>query len=146
MASYSYCNGVYQVTTFVRSGFKRFHSMNAQYRIQKCAGENITRYYFVSYATPIMYAFHIEDTDKWFIHFNDNPFGFSSSTSRQLSKFLNEFSIPATPWDIKNTIKKAHFFGTPDSNTAYLNDNVESNVVISLCSDRLIREYFDYRF
>lgn len=125
--SYSYVVGVYVVTTYVRYGFKRFHTMNAQYRVfstdydSELNRDRFTFYQFVSYATDIMQAMYDAKYDSWIVSFNDNPFGYSPSTSRQVSRFIREY-LPFTPNDVRIAYK--HCSGiTPDIAT-YHDDNV----------------------
>lgn len=110
MAKYEYCNGVNNVNTYVRDNFKRFHTMSAQYRIafqeefggtyNNSSYHRFKLYQFVSYATDIMQAMYDAKNDSWIVSFNDNPFGYSPSTSRQLSRFVREY-LPFTLNDIR---------------------------------------------
>lgn len=91
--SYKYVNGCYEVTTDIRDGFKRFHSMNAQESIFVVDDENGARFeiwQFVSYATDIMQVVHDLDYDTWVVSCNGNPFSYSPSTSRQVSRWIRE--------------------------------------------------------
>lgn len=109
MASYSYYNGVCYVTTQIRYGFKRFHSMNAQFKVETCLGAEMCvngvrafkRYSFISYATPILYAVYDNKYDHWLIDINANALHYSSTTRRQLSKFMREYNIPLSLNDIR---------------------------------------------
>lgn len=99
-SSYTYCNGVYQVTTYVRNGFKRFHSMNAQ-----CAEFDIdSRWHcwqFVSYNTNICQVMYDSKYDKWHVLFNSDPFDYSRSTSRQVCRWLRENGFSFAPSIVK---------------------------------------------
>ena len=102
MTSYSYVNGVYNVTTYVRDGWKRYHSMNAQYCNDTALADEMTvngvrtfkRYRFISYNTPILYAMYDNKYNHWMIEVNANALHYSATTSRQLARFLNEFGLP----------------------------------------------------
>ena len=102
MTSYSYVNGVYSVTTYVRYGWKRYHNMNAQYCNDTALADEMTvngvrtfkRYRFISYNTPILYAMYDNKYNHWMIEVNANALHYSATTSRQLARFLNEFDIP----------------------------------------------------
>ena len=100
MASYTYCNGVYNVTTYIRNGYKRFHTMNAQ-----CAEFNIDDrlkcWQFVSYNTNICQVIFDSKFYDWYVMFNDNPFGYSSSTTRQVSRWIRENRFPFTGNDVR---------------------------------------------
>lgn len=90
--SYTYINGIYEVTTAIRNGFKRFHSMNAQYKFERFGW--VDYYRFVSYATPILWASHNYGTDKWRILINWESYDCSKSTIRQLTRFMRENDFP----------------------------------------------------
>lgn len=102
MSYYSYVNGVMNVTTYVRDGWKRYHNMNAQYCNDTALGNEMTvngvrtfkRYRFISYNTPILYAMHDNKYNHWMIEINSNALHYSATTSRQLARYLNEFDIP----------------------------------------------------
>ena len=77
----------------IRDGFKRFHSMNAQTRIMTfddTQDANITILQFVSYDTPIIQATINHKHSSVTVVCNDNPFGWSCSTSRQVARWLYE--------------------------------------------------------
>ena len=103
--SYKYVNGCYEVTTEIRDGFKRFHSMNAQESLFVVDDENGARFeiwQFVSYATNIMQVVHDLDYDTWVVSCNGNPFSYSPSTSRQVSRWIRENStFPFTVDDVR---------------------------------------------
>ena len=77
----------------IREGFERFHSMNAQTRIMTfddTNDANITVLQFVSYYTNIVQATINHATNKITVVCNENPFNWSCTTSRQLSRWLYE--------------------------------------------------------
>lgn len=102
---YSYVNGVMNVTTYVRDGWRRFHSMNAQYQLLKKETDSTTFEYFnfISYDTPIARISHITKKDdtinSWRLDITEY-WNCSPSTKRQLSRFLREFDLPYTLNDI----------------------------------------------
>ena len=131
MGKYEYDNGIYHVTTYIRDDFKRFHTMNAQYRIgyqedfggiyNNSSYHRFKLYQFVSYNTDIMQAMHDAITDTWIVSFNNNPFGYSRSTSRQVCRFVNEF-LPFSPNDIRIAYENCK--GVTSDIATYHNDNV----------------------
>ena len=67
--------------------------MNAQESIFVVDDENGARFeiwQFVSYATDIMQVVHDLDYDTWVVSCNGNPFSYSPSTSRQVSRWIRE--------------------------------------------------------
>lgn len=114
MKVYSYCNGVYNVTTYVRNGFERFHTMNAQCKHTKhvepyhdaCYQE---RFDFISYATPICHAIYYSRYGSWKISVNRAYFDCSPSTSRQFSRWLRENNIPVSLYDLKSFDRNREF-------------------------------------
>lgn len=92
---YSYDNSI-SVKDYhknIRAGFKRFHSMNAQERIMTfddTNDANITVLQFVSYNTNIIQATIHHDSGRIDVTCNGDPFNWSRSTSRQLSRWLLE--------------------------------------------------------
>lgn len=105
--SYKYVNGCYEVTIEIRHGFKRFHSMNAQesfFRIKDESGDRFVVWQFVSYATDMIQVVHDLEYDEWIVSCNGNPFSYSPSTSRQVSRWIREssFRYIFTPQDIRN--------------------------------------------
>lgn len=103
--SYKYVNGCYEVTTEIRDGFKRFHSMHAQESLFIVDDENGARFevwQFVSYSTDIMQVVHDLDYDTWVVSCNGNPFSYSPSTSRQVSRWIRENRFfPFTSSDVR---------------------------------------------
>lgn len=124
--SYKYVNGCYEVTTDIRDGFKRFHSMKAQESMFVINDDNDARFevwQFVSYATDIMQVVHDLDYDTWVVSCNGNPFSYSPSTSRQVSRWIRENRFfPFTPNDVRVAYDKCLPI-TPDIST-YSIDNV----------------------
>lgn len=125
--SYKYVNGCYEVTIEIRKGFKRFHSMNAQETSFVVNDDNgIPRFavwQFVSYDTDIMQVVHDNEYDTWIVSFNGNPFSYSPSTSRQVSRWIRENRFfPFTPNDVRVAYDKC-LPVTPDIST-YSVDNV----------------------
>lgn len=97
MASYTYVNGVMQVTTEIRPNFKRYRSMNAQHSkfvIDDAYGPRYIVWQFISYATPIIQVVRDMDYDTYVVSCNGNPFGYSRSTSRQVTKWINDHYWP----------------------------------------------------
>ena len=103
--SYKYVNGVFEVTTEIRNGFKRFHSMNAQETSFVVNDDDVPRFavwQFVSYATDIMQVVHDNEYDTWVVSCNGSPFSYSPSTSRQVSRWIRENRFfPFTPSDVR---------------------------------------------
>lgn len=103
--SYKYVNGCYEVTTEIRDGFKRFHSMNAQeshFTVNDDDGTRFEVWQFVSYATDIMQVVHDLEYNTWVVSCNGNPFSYSPSTSRQVSRWIRENRFfPFTVNDIR---------------------------------------------
>lgn len=92
---YSYNNrsSVKDYRKKIRDGFERFHSMNAQDRVltfEDTNDPNITILQFVSYDTNIMQVTINHSTNRFIVVCNENPFDWSCSTSRQLSRWLYE--------------------------------------------------------
>lgn len=102
--SYTYINGVYEVTTPIHKGFKRFHSMNAQYSFEHDDDFNADSWDFVSYAMPIMTVYHEIDSGMWYITIAYDALIQSRSTNRQISRFLNEIGAPVTICDLRDLI------------------------------------------
>ena len=91
--SYDNSNTVKDYHKKIRGGFKRFHSMNAQERIftfEDTNDVNITVLQFVSYDTNIIQATINHDSGRINVTCNGDPFNWSRSTSRQLSRWLYE--------------------------------------------------------
>lgn len=103
MAQYSYVNGVYGVTTYVRSGFERFHTMNAQCAHEKFYedGRYFERWHFISYATPICSVLYDSSNDTTTYYVNRAYFDCSPSTSRQFNRWLRENHMKLSLYDIK---------------------------------------------
>ena len=138
MLSYIYCNGVYQVTTYVRDGFKRFHTMNAQHSVFDI-DERFRCWQFVSYATEICqitydYKYHI-----WHACFNGNPFAYSSSTSRQVSRWLRELNdsvnCPITPNIVRMAIDNARALTPEHSDYIVSRENDRDEMVLDFYDD-----------
>lgn len=133
MTSYSYCNGVYNVTTYVRDGFQRFHTMNAQ-----CSAFNIAERYtcwqFISYATEICQIMYDHKYNVWHACFSSNPFGYSSSTSRQVSRWLRELSdavkCPITPAMVRKAYLNARAITPTHSDYIVERDEEHDKIVI----------------
>jgi hypothetical protein len=99
--SYKYINGYYEVTTDIRNGFKRFHTMNAQYKFERFGWDD--NYWFISYNTPILWATYSHVTDKWHIVINWESYDCSTSTIRQLTRFMRESGMPISHvYDLRN--------------------------------------------
>lgn len=90
--AYKYVNGVYEVTTAIRDGYKRFRSMNAQYKFERHCWDDC--YWFISYNTPIMWANYNHVTEKWHIVLNWEMYDCSVSTIRQLTTFMRWINCP----------------------------------------------------
>ncbi len=103
--SYKYVNGCFEVTTDIRNGFKRFHSMNAQHAMFTIDDDKIPRwivYQFVSYATNVIQVVKDMKYETFVVSCNGNPFGYSRSTSRQITRWINErWFFPFTSDDIR---------------------------------------------
>lgn len=91
--SYNNSSSVKDYHKKIRDGFERFHSMNAQSRVmgfKDTNDANITVLQFVSYNTNIMQVTIYHATNRFTVVCNENPFNWSCSTSRQLSRWLHE--------------------------------------------------------
>lgn len=116
---YSYNNrsSVKDYRKKIREGFERFHSMNAQTSTFVLDDNGSTRFLvmqFVSYDTNIMQVIYDYKYDTVTVYCNDNPFGWSCSTSRQLSRWLYEsYMIPFDSGLLRMAYEKAHSV-TPD--------------------------------
>lgn len=126
MASYSYPNGCFEITTHIKDGFKRFHNCRAQYsKFVLNDDDNIPRfivYQFISYATPVIQIVRDMKYDKYIVSCNENPFGYSPTTSRQISRWLHEIVTPIDSYTIRHAYDVARPI-TPDIAT-YHYDNV----------------------
>ena len=83
--SYTYINGYFEVTTVIRNGFKRFHSMNAQFKRELHGWDEC--YWFISYNTPIMWANYNHVTEKWHIVLNWESYDCSVSCVRLIALY-----------------------------------------------------------
>jgi hypothetical protein len=121
MSGYKYVNGVYEVYTPIHDGFKRFHSMNAQYRVQEIDGTKVWQ--FISYATPILQVVRYDNV-RWLVSFLGNPFDYSPSTSRQVSRFIRENVFPFTASDVRDLLDSCSLSGTPDCSSSFMSETV----------------------
>ena len=85
---YTYINGYHAVTQEVLPLFTRYHACHAQHAYFKDEVGNRC-YLFVSYSTPMAVVLKPHNGPSYYI-FNDNPFGYSATTSRQVSRWLRE--------------------------------------------------------
>ncbi len=145
--AYKYTKGVFEVTTPIRDGFKRFHKCNAQYKIETFlfddemtvrGARTQTRYAFISYNTPMVYALYDNKYDNWFVCVNDNIDNYSKSTSRQLDRFFGEYGIPLNVLNIKVALRRdvasSIFFPSCDyflNNCYFLEDTETLNRKVS---------------
>lgn len=113
----------------IREGFKRFHSMNAQTSTFGLTDNGETRFLvmqFVSYETDIIQVIYDYKYNEYRVYCNGNPFNWSCSTSRQLSRWLYE--SPMVPFDagqLKSAYNNCHSI-TPDL-SIYRYYNIEYN-------------------
>lgn len=127
--SYTYYNGVFQVTTEIKPKFKRYHSCNAQYHISVFNGKDhgmnekvdSKTYTLISYDTWIIHCSW--NRNGWILYVNPNAYEYSVTTTRQLNRFITEYHIPITMNDIKEAI----------------NISVKENTNIVWCDDIIIR-------
>lgn len=141
MASYSYTNGCFEVTTQIRNGFKRFHNCRAQHaKFVLNDDDNIPRfivYQFISYATPVIQIVRDMKYDSYIVSCNENPFGYSRTTSRQISKWLHEIVTPIDSYTIRHAYDVARPV-TPNVST-YKYDNVIIDFRFNGTFDRIWR-------
>lgn len=103
MASYTYVNNIYVVTTEIHDGYKRFNSRNAQYRHTVDNDFMIEQWDFVSYAYPVMIVDHVLDTDSWEVIVTSDALDCSRTTTRQIGDFLKFIGCPLTIAHIRKT-------------------------------------------
>ena len=134
MSSYKYyAGGIYLRKVYVRNGWQRFHTMNAQYQYGRFANEYHVghyqeRYDFISYATPICHAFYDSFNNHWNISINRAYFDCSSSTSKQFNRWLRENHIPTDLYELKRLDRCKEFenhtnIDTRDNVTIYWHDS-----------------------
>lgn len=92
--SYTYVNGIYEVTTDIHDGYKRFKSRNAQYRHTVDNDSLMEQWDFVSYAYPCMSVDHVLDTDSWDVIVTYDVLDCSRTTTRQIGDFLKYIGCP----------------------------------------------------
>lgn len=127
--SYTYVNGIYEVTTDIHDGYKRFNSRNAQYRYSIDDGSVIEQWDFVSYAYPCLSAYHWIAYDAWEVFVTECALDCSRTTTRQIGDFLKHIGCPITVSDIRMTIKGGYssmFFGSACDNVLYIRGEVNS--------------------
>lgn len=129
MASYTYVNGIYEVTTQIHDGYKRFNHRNAQYRYTFDDKYMIEHWDFVSYAYPCMRVNHTIDDDAWFVLVTHDGLECSRTTTRQIGDFLRYIGCPITVSDIRMTIKGGYscmYFGATCGNVLQIRGEVNS--------------------
>lgn len=113
----------------IREGFDRFHSMNAQTSTFGLDDNGSTRFLvmqFVSYDTNIMQVIYDYKYNTVTVYCNDNPFNWSCSTSRQLSRWLYEsYMIPFDAGILRKAYNNCHNI-TPNV-AVYRDHNIEFN-------------------
>lgn len=101
----------------IREGFERFHSMNAQARtfgIDENGSRRWLVMQFVSYDTNICQIVYDYKYDSVQVYCNDDPFNWSCTTSRQLSRWLYEsYMINFDSSTLRMAYRNAHSV-TPD--------------------------------
>jgi hypothetical protein len=102
--SYKYINGYYEVTVPIHDGFKRFHSMNAQYAYTYDTEYDIAQWDFVSYNYPLMSVQHVIG-GNWEVMIAYDALEQSRSTNRQISRFLREINCPFGIMRLQHAIK-----------------------------------------
>lgn len=103
MDSYTYVNGIYEVTTQIHDGYKRFKSKNAQYRHTVDNDLMIEQWDFVSYAYPCMSVGHVLDTDSWDVIVTYDALDCSRTTTKQICDFLKFIGCPLSIEHIRKT-------------------------------------------
>lgn len=104
--SYTYVNGIYEVTTEIHDGYKRFKSRNAQYRHTVDREYMIEHWDFVSYAYPCMRVSHTMDDDAWYVKVTYDALDCSRTTTRQIGDFLKYIGCPLTIAHISKALEK----------------------------------------
>lgn len=116
--------------TFIKKGYKQFHSMCAQYMKLEWRDKwrddiDHETYVFYSYATPALIVKkttqnyqHGTPVNKWFVSFNCQC-RFSPSTTRQINRFLREIGCSATVKDM------LHAYNAGAHVMIFLNFNIE---------------------
>ena len=102
--AYTYDNGIYIRHVEILPGWRRFKSCNAQERKVIIDDEGIPRFIvwqLISYETPIIQVVKDLKWYAWDIVCNDNPFGYSPSTTRQVGKWISSHAFPFTPNDLR---------------------------------------------
>lgn len=126
MSGYDYVNGCYVVHTDIRPRFKRFHKCNAQYNDFLLNDNGITRwhiYQFVSYATEIMQVTYDMNYGSFIVSCNGNPYGYSQTTTRQVSRWIRENCFPFDASDILEALELCYNV-TPDIASYRVDDNI----------------------
>jgi len=131
MVSYTYVNGIYEVTTQIHDGYKRFNHRNAQYR--HSVDGFIEQWDFVSYAYPVMSVYHWIDIDEWEVTVTSDALDCSRTTTRQIGDFLKFIGCP---------LSIAHIRKTFALDVVQMHFDYEHSV--SVCDD--VNSKFDIRF
>ena len=102
MASYTYDNGIYMVTTPIYDGFHRFHGCNAQEKklvINDEKGARFIVWQFISYNTRIAQVMRDLEHNCYIVYLHGNPYDYSRTTNKQFNRWLREkyFSHLITP-------------------------------------------------
>lgn len=92
--SYTYVNGIYEVTTTIHDGYKRFKSRNAQYRHSVDNDFMLEQWDFVSYAYPCLSVDRVIGMDSWNILIACDALDQSRTTTRQIGDFLRYIGCP----------------------------------------------------
>lgn len=131
--SYTYDNGIYEVTTEIHAGYKRFNKRNAQYRHAVDNELMMEQWDFVSYAYPVMSVDHTLDTDSWCVIVTHDALDCSRTTTRQIGDFLKYIGCP---------LSLAHIRETMDMGVAEMYVDEESSVNVR----GEVNSRFDIRF
>ena len=140
--SYKYVNGIYEVTTEIKSGYKRFHNCNAQHRTDTISDDNGRLFIiwdFISYATPICRVWYDTKWNVYYVTVNAEYYRCSPTTIKQFSRWLREINAPITYQDIKYQELLTEG-GTPDISTV----SFKKDVYISYCSDSYTRDKLEW--
>ena len=117
--AYTYDDGVYVRRVEIMPGWHRFKSCNAQECKRVFDEDGIPRFIvwqLISYETPIIKVVKDLKWYEWNVVCNGNPFGYSPSTTRQVSRWISSHAFPFTPNDLRDAYDNCVSV-TPDLST-----------------------------
>ena len=103
--AYTYNNGICNRRVEILPGWRRFKSCNAQECKRVFEVDNMPRFIvwqLISYETPLIQVSKDLIWYTWDIVCNGNPFGYSTSTTRQVEKWIRCHAFPFTAHELKN--------------------------------------------